>query len=141
MQKGTYKSFSLLFIIVILNYMAQIPYDIHLYAGRFNPIGAVMLVGTLLWFLIGFNLVLKQSRMGYWLLFSFLVVQFLFYFHGQIILMLWGYGLFYHLLRFNDMILWWVFFIGDVNFFTAAFYIYYLWKKRKSLIKNHINKS
>jgi hypothetical protein len=132
MKKKRSLRFSLfvLFLIVMSNYVAQIPYGIHLYHGHFNPVGVVMLLLTLAWFLAGFILFLKKTKIGFWLLLSFLSVEFLFYFHGQVVLAFFGYGLFYHLIRMQDAILWWVFFIGDVNFFAAGYYIYYLWTKR-----------
>lgn len=120
----------ILFIIVITNYIAQIPYDLHLYGGRYNSVGILLLGITFAWFIIGILLTLTKIKLGYWILLSFLLAQFIFYFYGQIIMMIVGYGLLYHLLRFKDMILWWVFFIGDINFFAAGFYIYYLLKNR-----------
>lgn len=119
-----------LFIVVILNYLAQIPYDIHLYHGRFNPLGTALLVFTFVWFLIGFFLVKIKKSLGYWLLLSFLVVQVVFYFHNEIVLIFYGYGLYWHLFHVKDAILWFTFFVGDINFFAACYYSYYLIKNR-----------
>lgn len=134
MQTRRQISLFILFLIVMANYIAQIPYGIHLYGHRFNLVGVMMLGITLVWFLTGFILLVKRIKIGYWILLSFLFVEFIFYFHGQIILMFVGYGLMYHLVNFKDMILWWVFFIGDVNFFVAGFYLYYLLRRKKMFL-------
>ena len=122
-----------LFLIVIANYVAQIPYGIHLYHGHYNMVGVFMLFVTLVWFMAGFFL--RHTKVGYWLLLSFLAVEFLFYFHGEILMLFWGYGIGYHLLRVKDQVLWWVFFIGDVNFVAAGYYLYYLLRKKSLFVK------
>lgn len=119
-----------LFIIVILNYLAQIPYDIHLYHGYFNIFGTILLLITLVWFLVGYYLIYKRKKFGYWLLVSFLLVQVIFYFQNEIVLSFFGYGIMYHFLHTRDVILLSVFFIGDINFFAACYYSYYLIKKK-----------
>ena len=69
-----------LLIIVIGNYLAQIPYDIHQYHGMFNPIGTFVLLLTLIWFLLGYLLLKRHKKIGYWLLLAFLLVQSIFLF-------------------------------------------------------------
>ena len=127
----------LLFLIVICNYLAQIVYEIHLYHGHFNPVGALLLALTFIWFLAGFILSSREKKLGSWLLVSYLLAVFIFYFHNQIILSFFGYGIFYHFLHVKDSILWFVFFIGDINFLASGFFIYYflrlsrLWKDKE----------
>lgn len=130
MMNSITSKLNILFVIVISNYLAQIPYNIHLYGGKYNPSGVLLLLFTLIWFLIGFILLRKKVMIGYWIFLSYLFTVFLFYFNSLIIMMFFGYGLIYHLMRFNDMILWWVFLIGDINFFAAGFYNYYLLKRK-----------
>ena len=119
-----------LFIIVILNYLAQIPYDIHLYHGHFSILGTILLFLTFVWFFIGYLLTKKRKKTSYWLLLSFLLVQVIFYFYNEIVLSFYGYGIMYHFFHSKDWILWSVFFIGDINFITACYYSYYLIKKK-----------
>jgi len=88
--------------------------------------GIILLSLTLFWFLLGYFLFLKNKKIGYWLLLSFLLVQAIFYFQNEIVLSFYGYGIMYHFLYSKDWILWVVFFIGDVNFFAACYYTYYL---------------
>ncbi len=121
-----------LLLIVACNYVAQIPYSFHQYNGHVNPVGSLLILVTLLWFLLGYILIQKHKRMGYWLLLSFLVVQCIFYFFNEVFLSFYGYGILYHFFHSKDIVLWIVFFIGDLNFIAACYYVYYL-IKRKSL--------
>lgn len=123
-----------LLIIVLLNYLIQIPYDIHLYHGRFNPLGVMLLLVTLIWFITGFVTFVNNIKVGYWILFTFLLIQFIFYFENEIILSFFGYGIIWHLFHVNDVIRWTAFFIGDLNFLIASYYLYYLQKKRKFFV-------
>ena len=119
-----------LLVIVALNYLAQIPYDIHQYQGRFNPVGTLLLLITLIWFLAGYGLIQKKVKIGYWLLLSFLITQVIFYFQNEVVLSFYGYGMMYHFLHSKDWILWLVFAIGDLNFFAACFYSFYLLRNK-----------
>ena len=123
-----------LLIIVIGNYLAQILYGFHQYHGQFNPIGTLFLLLTLVWFLLGYFLMQKRKRIGYWLLLSFLLLQSIFYFYNEVILSFFGYGILYHFVHNSDKILWIVFFIGDINFFAACFYSYLLINRKSQLI-------
>lgn len=131
MIRKRFISFLPLFIIVLLNYLVQIPYDIHLYHGRFNPEGVGLLLFTLFWFLSGFVLFMQNKKIGYWIFLSFLIVQFAFYFENEILLSFFGYGIIWHLFHVNDVVRWTAFFIGDLNFFMATYYSYYLLRRRK----------
>lgn len=113
-----------LIAIVLANYAAQIPYNLHLYGLTFNVRGVGLLAATLAWFLIGVWGLVRGSRVGYALLVSFLGAEFLFYFRNEILLISFGYGLPYHLTHGADPLLWVVFLIGDINFVAAG---YFLW--------------
>jgi NADH:ubiquinone oxidoreductase subunit K len=69
--------------VVIVDYMAQIPYYVvnyyipHHAAPSASSVALLSL--TLLWFLIGYFGLRKRKRFGYWLLQSFLLVEGLFY--------------------------------------------------------------
>ena len=71
-----------LFWVVIVDYLAQIPYySVNYYFPHHAPptVSSVVLLGlTLAWFLIGYFTV-RRRRFGYWVLLSFLVVEGLFY--------------------------------------------------------------
>jgi len=71
-----------LFWVVIVDYLAQIPYYLVNYyvpSGRPPTVSAVVLLGiTLAWFLIGYFSI-RRRRFGYWVLLSFVVVEGLFY--------------------------------------------------------------
>lgn len=121
-----------LFFIVACNYLAQIPYVIHQYHGHSNPYGALLLLATLVWFVLGCLLLQKRKKLGYILLLTFLLVQVIFYFYNEVILSFYGYGMFYHFTHSKDWILWMVFLIGDINFFGACFYGYYLIRRKKA---------
>jgi hypothetical protein len=120
--------------IVLTNYLAQVPYDLHLYGLRENARGALLLGATFVWFAAGAALLLRGRAAGYWLLISFLAVEFAFYFRNEILLIPEGYGLPYHLAHAPDTLLWVVFLIGDVNFVAAGCFIgYLLWRRRRWL--------
>lgn len=73
----------LLAAVVLLNYVAQIPYYIHFYGVRHvapNYLGTgIFLVATLALFLVGYLLTLRAYRAGGWLLLLFLVLEFVGY--------------------------------------------------------------
>jgi hypothetical protein len=129
-----------LFLVVLANYLAQIPYSLHLYGLNENPRGVVLLGTTFVWFLAGFWLLMRGKASGYWLTLAFLAVQFLFYFDNQIILMFYGYGLIYHLTHFDDPVIWAVELVGDVNFVVAAFFLYYLARNRRALLDEGLSR-
>jgi hypothetical protein len=119
---------------VLLNYLAQIPYELHLYGTDVNVRGALLLGGSLAWFVLGMGLLLRGSPAGYWLLVSFLAVEFAFYFHNEVMLIPVGYGMAYGLTHARDGLLWTVFLIGDLNFLAAGYFLCYLVGRRFRLI-------
>ncbi|WP_308466716.1 hypothetical protein [Rathayibacter soli] len=73
----------LLFWVVIVDYLAQIPYYmVNYYIPDHTPptLSAIILLGsTLAWFFIGYFGNHAHRRYGYWVLLSFLLVEGLFY--------------------------------------------------------------
>jgi hypothetical protein len=116
--------------VVLANYAAQVPYALHLYGLGFSRPGALLLGATLVWFLVAFALFRARRTAGYWLLLLYAVVQLLFYLDSEVILAFAGYGLPYHLARTQDLLVWAVFIIGDLNFIAAIAMIAYLLKVR-----------
>jgi hypothetical protein len=76
---------AVLFWVVILDYLAQLPYYLVNYylPHQLAPtLSAVVLLGaTLAWFLIGYVSMRRGRAFGFWVLLSFLVVEGLFYLH------------------------------------------------------------
>jgi len=95
-----------------------------------NGRGVLLLSITIVWFVTGVALLLRNRRAGLWLLLSYLIAEFLFYFRNEILLIPAGYGLPYHLTHLRDPLLWVAFLIGDLNFFAAGFFIWYLLSAR-----------
>jgi len=107
--------------VVLANYAAQVPYGLHLYGPQAIARGSVPLLITLLWFVAGLWLLIRANAVGYWLTLSFLLADFGFYLYNLIGGWVHGYGLFFHVWQFNDLILWTVFMIGYANFLAAGF--------------------
>ncbi len=129
----------LLLVVVLANYLAQIPYDLHLYGSNVNPRGVFLLGLTFVWFVIGFWFLIQRRAIGYWLTLAFLVTQFVFYFNNEIVLMFYGYGLFFHLLNLKDKVIWAVELAGEINFVVAGYMIYYMLRNRSRLMQPQIN--
>jgi hypothetical protein len=127
---------TVLLVVVLANYAAQVPYALDLYGTHVSRTGAGLLGITLAWFLAGVVLQRRggrAGRAGYWLLLSFLITEFLFYFHGQILQLAHGYGMVHDLVHAHDTIVRWVFVVGDLNFVAAGFFAAYLaWHRRTS---------
>ncbi len=50
------------YITVIANYIAQLPYNLHLYGTHINISGLFLLLATLIWFLGGFSYCIKPNQ-------------------------------------------------------------------------------
>jgi hypothetical protein len=122
---------TVLMVAVLANYAAQVPYALDLYGTHVNLGGVALLGATLAWFLTGVVLQRKGRRAGYWVLLSFLVAEFLFYFHGQILGITNGYGLVYLIVHAHDAIVRAVFLVGDVNFIVAGYFAVYLIRQHR----------
>jgi hypothetical protein len=125
---------AILVAVVFCNYLAQIPYSLHLYGLSADRRGVVLLGATLVWFVAGVGLLMRGRAVGYWLLVSFLAVEFVFYFRNEILLIPGGYGMPYHLTHIRDPLLYVVFLIGDVNFLAAGYFLWYLLSNGRHLI-------
>ena len=117
-------------VVVIANYIAQVPYTWHLYGSTFSRTGAVLLGATFAWFLIAFATFRAGRRAGYWLLLGYALVQMLFYLNSEVLLAFVGYGLPYHLSRTQDPIVWLTFLAGDLNFVAAVGAVVFLLRHR-----------
>jgi hypothetical protein len=117
----------ILFLLILANFIAQVPYFLRLYykpgmnwlaEGRpFLIMGFVFAV-----FLVASILLFRRSIAGYWLMLAFLMVEFLFYLWNTVGEVVHGYGLFFHLQN-PDMLLKIVFAIGYINLFAAGYFL------------------
>lgn len=125
--------------VILANYLVQIPYQFHLYGGlRFGPtVWSVGIILSFAAFVVGLAGALRRSRVGYWFLFFFVTAEFLFYFRNETIGIPHGYGLPYHLLHVSDPLLWFVFFIGGINFVVDGYFLWYLSQHRPPWIGAH----
>jgi hypothetical protein len=130
-----------LFLAVVLgiigvNYLAQIPYYIHLYYPHPpSLIFALLLGATFVWFLAGYLLLARGSTLGYWLLLSYLLAMVGFYLHNVLIQTLNGFNpLFF--LRDHDPLVGVVLAIGHLNMLAGAYFIYFLLRHRRTLISD-----
>jgi hypothetical protein len=121
-------------VTVIANYVAQVPYTIHLYGTAFSRTGALLLGATLVWFVVAMRLFLAGRRSGYWLLLAYAAIQTLFYLNGEVILAIEGYGLPYHLSHTQDLIVWLTEIVGVLNFLAAIAMVGYLLAHRQDLV-------
>lgn len=116
----------ILFLLILANFIAQIPYYLHLYYNPNNPFaqarGIVLMLFVFVVFLLASVLFFKRKTLGYWLMVIFLTVEFLFYLWNTIGEVLHGYGLFFHLANPN-LLLRAVFAIGYVNLFASGYFL------------------
>lgn len=119
------------------NYLAQIPYYLHIYYfphGAPPAWGGTLLLGaTLAWFLAGFVLLARGKRTGYWLLLAFLLVEVGFYLHNMVIQVTHGFAPFFHL-QTGDPILFVVFGIGYLNLLCGLYFLVFLVLRRNTLV-------
>ena len=117
-------------VVVGANYLAQIPYYLHLYYfPRHAPpalFGATLLVATFVWFLVGWLLLAQRgSRVGFWLLLTFLLTEFFFYLANMVNQVAHGFAPFFHLQN-RDPLLFTVFAIGYLNLIGAFVFVAFL---------------
>jgi len=129
------------FCVVIANYLAQIPYTLHLYYFPHHvlpSVSATLLLGaTLVWFLAGWGLLSHGGRLargGYWLLLAFLLVEVVFYAGNMLTQVTHGYPPFMHLQQ-RDPVLWVVFAIGYLNLLGGVYFLYYLVRYHAALVE------
>lgn len=123
------------FVVVVANYVAQVPYYLRLYYFPHHAPpalwGSLALAATLAWFLVGFALLWRGRAEGYWLTLSFLVVETGFYLYNEISQIAHGFPPFFHLAS-PDPVLWTVFAIGYLNMVAGVAFIAALivWRRR-----------
>lgn len=110
-------------VVVLANYLAQIPYAVDLYGLRVSLMGATLLLATLAWFLLGLTLVVRRVRLGTVVLLVYSVAQVAFYTATEVLGTLHGAGLPYQLLHARDAIVWMTFVVGDLNFVFAVIWL------------------
>ena len=105
----------ILFLLIFANFIAQIPYYLHLYYRPDNPLAharqGLPLLIVFVVFLLASLLLFKRQALGYWLMVLFLAVEFLFYLWNTIGAVFHGYGFFFRLTN-PDLLLRAVFTIG-----------------------------
>ena len=73
----------ILFLLILANFIAQIPYYFHLYYNPNNLLaqakGGLIMLFVFVIFLLASTLLFKRKAPGYWLMVIFLTVEFLFY--------------------------------------------------------------
>lgn len=127
----------ILFLLILANFMAQVPYYLYLYYNPNNLFaqarGGLLMLVVFAVFLTGSFLLFKRRVSGYWSMLGFLTVEFLFYLWNTIGEVVHGYGLFFHL---GDprLILKIVFAIGYLNLFAAGYFLVLLLLKRNDFL-------
>ena len=133
----------ILFLLILANFLAQIPYSLHLYYNPNNLLaqvkGGFLLLIVFAVFLLASFLLFKRTVIGYWLMVMFLVVEFLFYVWNTLGGVIHGYGFFYHLAN-PDLILRGVFVIGYVNLFVSGYFLCLLLFKRTAFLDSQSRK-
>jgi hypothetical protein len=118
-----------LFLFILVNFFAQIPYFFHLYYGSqswLTDLRSFVILGSVFaFFLVGSIRLFKRRRSGYWLMVVFLSVEFLFYLFGVIFTALRGYGFFPQV---NNPDLWLriIYSIGYINLFASGYFLFLL---------------
>jgi len=127
----------ILFLLILANFIAQIPYYLHLYYNPNNLLaqlrGGYLLLIVFAVFLLASFLLFKRTVIGYWLMVMFLAVEFLFYVWNTLGGVLHGYGFLYHLAN-PDLLLRAVFAIGYVNLFVSGYFLCLLLLKRATIL-------
>ncbi len=127
----------ILFLLILANFIAQIPYYLHLYYNPNNLLaqlrGGFLLLIVFAVFLLASFLLFKRTVIGYWLMVMFLAVEFLFYVWNTLGGVLHGYGFLYHLAN-PDLLLRAVFAIGYVNLLVSGYFLCLLLLKRATFL-------
>ncbi len=123
----------LMFLVILANFLAQVPYFFHNYFGIQSlaiSLRSFLILGSVFaFFLIASFLLFKGQRWGYPLMVVFLSVEFLFYLFGSITSIIHGYGPFF--LVFNpDPVLAIIFSIGYLNLFASGYFLVLLFRHR-----------
>jgi hypothetical protein len=136
-KHATFVLTQLAFLLIFANFLAQVPYYLHLYYGRQALLtsirNGVPLVTVFALFLLGYGLLMLRRRAGYWLMVLFLAMDFLFYLWNAVGGVRHGYGLFFQLSN-SDITLRVIFSIGYLNFFASGLLLALLLSKPWQLL-------
>ncbi len=126
-----------LFWTVVANYLALIPYSLHLYHSIWgtNLKGTLLLIATFLLFLIPYMLLPSGKSAGYIGMLIFLTIEFLFYLENFVGSLIHGFPPFYHLAN-PDPILFTAFLIGYINFIASGYYLYYFLRNKVAILQS-----
>ena len=128
----------ILFIVVIANFAAQVPYYFHQYYLPYRTLPSLtalfLMTFVLGWFLSGVYLLYQEKTVGYYLSISFLAVEFLFYLQTQIVQAVTGRGVLLHLLHPDGATLFIVFGIGYVNMLASPWFAYHFIKNKSKYL-------
>jgi hypothetical protein len=125
----------ILLVLVISNFIAQIPYYLHQYRAPPSILGSLLLLIVLGWFLLSFVWLWQGKTKGFIFIIGFLITEFLFYLSTQITQAISGKGILLHVINPNDTILFIVFGIGYLNLLVSGFFIIFLTVNRKKSSK------
>lgn len=122
--------FRIMLLIVLVNYVAQVPYYFHQYyvPHGFLPslYGSVLLGISLIYFVVVYQKLIRGFKAGYYMMLTFLAVEFLFYLQTQVSQLFISHQLFLHVYHPDGLLLFLVFGIGYINFIGAIYFIVYL---------------
>jgi hypothetical protein len=120
--------------LILINFLAQIPYFFHLYyrTQAFSAdVRSFLILGLVFgFFLIGSVLLVKRQRVGYWWMVVFLSTEFLFYLNGAVSSAAHGDGLFFQVHN-PDLLLRIIYSIGYLNLFASAGFLILLFHDRE----------
>jgi hypothetical protein len=137
-NKGIRLQVNILFFLILANFVAQIPYFLHLYYNPHNPLadvrGILLMLLVFGVFLLASMLLFRGIAAGYWLMLMFVAVEFLFYLWNTLGAVIHGYGWFFQLNN-SDLLLRAIFAIGYVNLFASGYFLGLLLVGRVSFIR------
>jgi len=123
--------------LILLNFLAQVPYYLHLYYFRHhqppNIVGSLLLGAVFALFVAGYALLAMHKPLGYVLLQTFLAMEFLFYFLSMVHSMMNGFEPF-HQVENHDLLLRIVYGIGYLNLFASGYLLVLLFLNRSKFI-------
>jgi len=137
MSRNFKRQVDILFVLILANFIAQVPYTIHLYGvsrlATISP-GIIAMYVVFALFLVGYFLFRQKRVFGYWVLVIFLALEFLFYLWDFVGSLMHGFSLFFQLSN-PDPILRAVFAIGYINLFASGYFLFLLLYKKSALLK------
>ena len=116
----------ILFGLILLNFLAQVPYFFHLYAGKQSLLitaRSFLIMGLVFaFFLVSSILLFRRQKSGFWLMMIFLTTEFLFYLLGILQSSLRGFDPFFQVNN-PDILLRIVYSIGYLNLFVSGYFL------------------